>query len=164
MKVTTFLIILCFIQVSFSQNRYEKDSIQAYGVIMDKIEHLNKEDVSKPILIYDSSGKLLLIWKKHKKYHAIGAYYRGEEIGEFKSFRLTKTNKRDIDQIMTRPSILNEVSNSDCYRKAYSVTKISVDIYNSGFNGSLFSNCPQKESLRPVKSLYNNLFRDRLSW
>ncbi|WP_282160874.1 hypothetical protein [Ulvibacterium marinum] len=161
MKTTTFLIILFFVQVSFSQSRYEKDSVQAYAVIMDKIERLDKEGVSKSILVYDSSGKLLLIWKKHKRYRAIGAYYRGKEAGKFKSYRLTKKNKRDINHIIAKPEILNEVSNLDCDKEAYSFTKISVDINNSEFSGSFFSNCPQNESLKPVKSLYYDLFRDR---
>lgn len=161
MKATIFLTVLFFVQVTFSQSRYEKDSIQAYSVIKDKIEQLDKEGISKSILVYDSSGKMLLIWKKQKRYHAIGTYYRGEESGNFKSYRLTKKNKCDINQIIAKPEMINEVSNSDCDTEVYSFTRISVDINNTEFSGSFFSNCPQKESLKPLKSLYFNLFRDR---
>ena len=161
MKTTTFLIILFFVQATFSQSRYEKDSIRAYAAIKDKIEQLDKDDLTKSMLIYDSSGKLVFIWKKGKRYRAIGAYYRGGDSGKFKSYRLTKKNKCDINQIFTNPEMINEVSNSDCDTQVYSFTKISVDINNMEFNGSFFSNCPLNESLRPLKSLYYNLFRDR---
>jgi len=161
MKTTTLLIILLFVQVSFSQSRFEKDSIQAYTIIKDNIEELEQKGIYKSIFIYDSSGRLVLIWKDHKKYRAIRASYREKQTKMFKPYRLSRKNKSDLNEVLANPEMLNQTSNVDCDRDVYSFTKISIDINKKEFNGSFLTNCPQNKSLRPLKSLYYSLFRDR---
>ncbi|GAB5476193.1 MAG: hypothetical protein Mars2KO_42920 [Maribacter sp.] len=63
-----------------------------------------------------------------------------------------------MDQVLAKPEMLNEVSILNYDTDVYSFTKISVDLNNNQFTGSFYTNCQQKEGLKPLKVLYFNPF------
>ena len=159
MKTITSIIVLLFIQFTFSQRMYEPDSAKAISYIKDKLVKLKKQDVAQTIFLFDSSGKIILIWEKEKKYKALKSLYKGGEIPKFRVSRLSKKNKSDIAVIFSNPDLINLLKDSNCDTNVYNITKISIGISNTKYFSNFSSNCKQVEELEPIIALYYSLLR-----
>lgn len=150
-----FILIMC--SNIYSQKRYTTDSIKAYTLIKEQKNILENKGIVKANIIsmFDDTGKIIIIWKKEKRYKALSVYYKGKKINKIRNQKLTCFDKKNIDFILKNPQFLSKTSDLVYNKKVHSFNKIYINIGNQ-FN-SFFSNCLQNYEIKPLLSLYFSL-------
>ena len=155
-----FVYIFVFISISiYSQNRFEKDSIEAYTFIDKELKSLKstKRVPDNIISIFDDNGRVIIFWLDNKKYSAIKAYYKGEKVKsrKVKKLKLSKEDIINIENIFKNSKILLKTSNSDCNDNVHSFNRISIKITsnNKCYYNSFFSHCKQNKYITPLLQL-----------
>jgi len=142
---------------SYCNDSHYKDSVNANVLITKEILSLENKGILKSNIFsfYDDSGKIVIAWKAKEKYRSIKIYYKRKKFNIVKKQKLSKSDKENIETIISNPNALLKLSNLSCDERVHSFSKVYVKLNN--YSNSYFTHCKQDEELKALTSLYFSL-------
>lgn len=159
MRLLVVLGTVLFLNFTYSQN-INLDSTEVFSIFQNKMRSLQDKGVKQSILIFNSSGKIVLVWKKNNRFKAIKSFYKGNKMKKIKSHSLKKVDFKNISHILQNPSIINKLYALNCNDDAYTYSKIWVMLNFENTYHSFYSKCEQSDELGPLIALYFSIFKE----